>query len=129
MKYNIVALIIALGISFIACDKSILENAEETQERCQYVVAENCDDREFHYPDFVDDSYTKQYVENVVTSADCNCIVRGQVRYILDGKIVAHVKYGSGDCDNFGIRILCVDGNCSHPEAVVCRFEMDCSSN
>jgi len=69
---------------------------------------------------------TKKYIyEPIVYSDDCNCIVKGKVKYIENGKTVALVDYGTGACDNFAQKTLCVDGKCEG--GTVTSFQFDCA--
>ena len=70
---------------------------------------------------------TKKYVyEPIVYSVDCDCIVSGKVKYLVDGKTSALVDYGSGSCDNWAAKTSCPDGNCKG--GTVTNYQFDCAT-
>ena len=71
--------------------------------------------------------YIEYIVKPIVVSPDCNCIVQGFLKYVKNNKTVALIDYGNGECDEWAVKINCVDGDCEHKMATKCKFEIDCN--
>ena len=68
-----------------------------------------CDATEFEDYYNVSSDLTKYDVKEVVVDESCGCIVSGYLKYLRDGKTVALVVYGYGECVNWALKTLCVD--------------------
>ena len=75
-----------------------------------------------------DCEYKSKYIyEPIVFDEECNCIVQGKVKYLVDCKTAALVDYGNGECDNIATKTICVNGKCeSSAGAYTEEFEIDC---
>lgn len=78
------------------------------------------------------DGYHKFIYDPIIIDEECNCIVAGKVKYLLNCETKALVHYGSGECDNKAFKISCIDGNCfdqnGNPYQVQ-EFTIDCNGN
>ena len=78
------------------------------------------------------DGYHKFIYDPIIIDEECNCIVAGKVKYLLNCETKALVYYGSGECDNTALKISCKDGNCfdqnGNPYQVQ-EFTIDCNGN
>jgi len=85
-----------------------------------------CSDGEFQDYYNIHSDLTKYDVTEIVVDPDCDCIVEGLVKYVRNGKTVALINYGKGECDTWAVKVLCVDGKCDHQDATCCKFEQAC---
>ncbi|MDX2361491.1 MAG: hypothetical protein QNK23_11845 [Crocinitomicaceae bacterium] len=95
---------------------------------CSEATCEECISDIYENPYTVPSDVEVYYVEPLVYDAKCGCITGGWVKYLKNGKTVAMVKYGEGECDRQGIKVMCVDGDCDlGTGSQTCTFQTDCS--
>lgn len=82
----------------------------------------NCTDDRFEDPYIQQENLEVFIFEPLVISDDCNCIVQGAVKYVENGKTVALVYYGDGECGSQAKKVLCVNGDCKSKFVSYCYF-------
>jgi len=126
MKNSILLLLVAFCLTIVSCGKDLdfkkgkkddwptFDFDLEGLEVCEWNEAE------MSGPEF------QEYVLKEVTNADeCDCHTEGYLKYLKNGKTIALIYFGDGECDNWAVRIDCVDGDCEHELATMCKFEIE----
>ena len=67
-------------------------------------------------------------LRELVTGADCNCIVSGMVKYLESGKTSTLVDYGKRQCDQWVAITICYDEDCEDSRVQCYKFNLECSS-
>ncbi len=120
--------IVWVGLFFVgvvSCEKYEDEKYEKEKFEyweCGMKAYDECDDLRFEDPYIQSENLDVYMVKPLVVSADCNCIVEGVVKYVENGKTVAMVYYGDGECGESAKKVFCVDGNCDSKKVTVCYF-------
>ncbi|MBD80143.1 MAG: hypothetical protein CL840_14615 [Crocinitomicaceae bacterium] len=94
---------------------------------CDASTCEVCGDDNYNNPDGVGSDVKVYYVEPITRSADGLCETGGFVKYLKNGKTVALVKYGTDEDGSYGIKTICVNGDCEHKNASTCTFRVYCT--
>lgn len=123
MKKHAILILLFIALILVSCKK---EDKNDYKFPCNPGECPTCVDDAFMHPDSVSSDYQVDFVEELEFSANCNCLVKGLVKYRLNGQTTALVWYGDGECDNLAVRTLCVDGDCEDENAVTCQIEMTC---
>ena len=71
--------------------------------------------------------FEKIIVEELVYNADCDCIEKGFEKFLENGKTKFLIYYASKECQGYGYKVTCVDGNCEGAEK--CKFLQACDEN
>lgn len=71
--------------------------------------------------------WEKLVVKPLITSADCDCIESGYLKFLKNGKTAFLIIYSNKECSRMGYKVTCVDGDCEDKQATKCVFEQDCS--
>jgi hypothetical protein len=96
--------------------------------KCELSSCEVCATAQFEDSSELASNIEKIVVEPLVIDQSCGCVVSGLVKYLENGKTVALINYGKGECDTWATKQICFDGKCDHKKAKCCKFELDCSS-
>jgi hypothetical protein len=129
MKKILPAIFLLAIIPFVSCNKFDCKK-DKDYKICTINNSELSTDN--NYEDFYNWQApgVEQYIlEKIVVDPSCNCIVSGFVKYLKDGKTIAMVNYGEGDCDEWATKVNCIDGSCSEKDGAYCtKFKQDCGS-
>ena len=121
---NIFAAVL-LGLILTSCSK-LKDDKTDWNFPCDLGTCVECASDSYEDPGLVGSDHTIHYLEPIIWNEEGTCIVGGFVKYLKDGKTVALVRYGLGEDGNYGIKTLCVNGDCEDQQATTCTFENDC---
>ena len=120
LLYGLVGLLI---IGLVSCEKQgdIEKLEKEHLWFCEVYV--ECNDTRFEDPYQNSENVEIYIIDPLVVSEECNCIVKGIVKYVENGKTAAMVYYGDGKCGNSVKKVFCVNGDCKSKNIEVCYFD------
>ncbi len=115
-----VIIALSLAVVFSACSKndSNKNPVSSLDKLSQEVELDKSTDKGDGNSEGKDDKgdYTKNIIKPIVALEDYDFPVEGTIEYLKDGKVVATIDYGNGECDNIATKT--VDGK-------TYEFEMD----
>ena len=120
-KNYIVCILLGTLVVFSACKKK--EFWKKDCEPKDIGICNGDQTKEYNNTDYIE-----YIVKPIVVSPDCNCIVQGFLKYVKNNKTVALIDYGNGECDDWAVKINCVDGDCYDKLATKCKFQIECNT-
>lgn len=127
MKTKILTLTALLAIAFVACEKKNCKKDSKDKLFCKLedcVISANNEYEDcYNFP-----SDVQQYIIKPIVTDESDCIVKGFVKYVKNGKTVALVDYGNGESDKWAVKTICYDGDCDHDLTNCYKFEQVCDA-
>ncbi len=130
MKTLFITLVTLIAVTFTSCDKFEFDDHDHDGNY-------GCGTTDYGDKGYWDKSDKpegavidgKYVYEEIVYSDDCDCPVKGKVKFVENGQTVALLDYGNGQCDEFGLKTICIDGNCKDDDVTIVKIKLDCTKD